>query len=203
MADEPTTVADSGQTKVPFLLRRAGETHVLLSPLTLEQVQERFELYRGAGKRRDQLARVQGRVVVAVRTTGHMQMNSYRRYLLGVLTTAYCIPSATPDGTRVLMTLSSMRYRRVYTVGLLLAGIVGILVFAPASALWMRALLAFAILLIASNWRLSRPTRTTVEEKRFLAEFVRNLLEAEDVSRAGQRRPREREPVTMSRGRSG
>lgn len=203
VADEPTIVADSGQTKVPFLLRRAGETRVLLSPLTLEQVRERFALYRGDGKRRDALARVQGRVVVAVRTSGHMQMNSYRQYLRGVLTSAYCVPRETPEGTRVLMTLSSMRYRRVYTVGLLLTGIVGILIFAPANALWMRALLAFGILLIASNWRLSRPTRSTIEEKRFLAEFVRNLLEAEDISRSRQQRPTEREAVPVSRGRLG
>ncbi len=190
MADEPTIVADSGQPKVPFLLRRAGETRVLLSPLTAEQVRERFALYLGAGKKRQDLVRVQGRTVVARRVDDHLQMNSYRRFMLGVLTTAFCAVDEAPGGTRVLMSLSTMRYRRVYTVGLLMAGIVGILIFAPASSLWMRTLLAFGILLVVSSWRLSRPTRETVEEKRFLAEFIRNLLDAEDVSPSPKRETR-------------
>jgi hypothetical protein len=188
VADEPTIVADSGQPKVPFLLRRAGETRVLQSPLTAEQVRERFALYLGAGKKRQNLARVQGRTVVARRVDQLLQMNSYRRFMLGVLATAICVVQETPDGTRVLMSLSTMRYRRIYTVGLLLAGIIGILIFAPADPLWMRTLLAFGILLVVSSWRLSRETRETVEEKRFLGEFVRNLLDAEDVSPAPQLR---------------
>ena len=203
VAEEPTIIADSGQPKVPFLLRRAGETRVLLSPLTAEQVRERFALYLGSGKKRADLARVQGRTVVARRVDGHLQMNSYRRFMLGVSTTAFCVPRETQGGTRVLMSLSTLRYRRVYTVGLLLAGIIGILVFAPASALWMRTLLAFGILLVVSNWRLSRATRETVEEKRFLAEFVRNLLDAEEISTPGKRGAREVETVTMAKGRPG
>jgi hypothetical protein len=203
VADEPTIVADSGQPKVPFLLRRAGETRVLQSPLTAEQVRERFALYLGAGKKRQDLARVQGRTVVARRVEGHLQMNSYRRFMLGVLTTAICVVEEAPSGTRVLMSLSTMRYRRIYTVGLLLAGIIGILVFAPADPLWMRTLLAFGILLVVSSWRLSRETRETVEEKRFLAEFVRNLLDAEEISRSSQRSRQSVEATTMAKGRSG
>ena len=203
MADEPTIVADSGQPKVPFLLRRAGETRVLQSPLTAEQVRERFALYLGAGKKRQDLARVQGRTVVARRVEGHLQMNSYRRFMLGVLTTAICVVEETSDGTRVLMSLSTLRYRRIYTVGLLLAGIIGILIFAPANPLWMRTLLAFGILLVVSSWRLSRETRETVEEKRFLAEFVRNLLDAEEVSRSQNRSRQSVEAAEMAKGRSG
>lgn len=203
VANEPTIIADTNQQKVPFLLRRAGETRVLLSPLTLEQARERFSLYLGAGKRRQDLARVQGRTVVASPRGNHLQMNSYRRYLLGTLTTAFCILDETPGGTRALMTLSTMRYTRVYTVGLLLAGIIGILIFAPASALWMRTLLAFGILLVVSNWRLSRATRQTVEEKRFLGEFVRNLLEAEVVHPPGKRSNLAVDAPTMVKGRSG
>ncbi len=48
MATEPTIVADSGQPKVPFLLRRSGELRVLRSPLSIEQARERFALYLGA-----------------------------------------------------------------------------------------------------------------------------------------------------------
>lgn len=203
MATEPAVSADTGQPKVPFLLRRSGETRVLLSPLTPEQVRERFALYLGAGKKRQDLARVQGRTVVAKQVGGHLQMNCYRRYLLGVSTTAFCVLDAAPTGTRVLMTLSTLRYRRVYTVGLLMAGIIGILVFAPASTLWLRTLLAFGIFLVLSNWRLSRATRATVEEARFLAEFVRNLLDAEEVKRPGKRGAREVETATMAKGRSG
>lgn len=203
VATEPTIVADPGQPKVPFLLRRSGETRVLASPLSVEQVRERFDLYLGAGKRRQDLARVQGRTVVARRVGGHLEIRSYRRYLLGVLTTALCVLSETPDGTRVVLSLSTLRYRRVYTIGLLMAGIIGILVFAPASALWMRTLLAFGILLVVSNVRLSRATGETVEEKRFLAEFVRNLLDAEEVKIPGKRGGREVETATMTKGRSG
>ncbi len=203
MATEPAISAETNQPKVPFLLRRAGETRVLLSPLSPEQVRERFSLYLGVGKRRQELTRVQGRTVVAMRVGDHLQMNSYRRYLLGALTTAFCILDETPGGTRVLMTLSTMRYKRVYTVGLLLAGIVGILIFAPANALWMRTLLAFGILMVVSNWRLSRATRQTVEEKHFLAEFVRNLLDAEVVSKTGRRSDTETDVPTMAKGRSG
>jgi hypothetical protein len=201
VADEPTIVADSGQPKVPFLLRRAGETRVLLSPLTAEQVRDRFALYLGAGKKRQDLARVQGRTVVARSVGGHLQMNSYRRFMLGVLTTAVCVVEEAPGGTRVLMSLSTMRYRRIYTVGLLLAAIIGILVFAPADPLWMRTLLAFGILLVVSSWRLSRETRETVEEKRFLAEFVRNLLDSEDVSTAPSREARSAASTLASRNR--
>jgi len=202
VADEPTIVADSGQPKVPFLLRRAGETRVLRSPLTVEQTRERFALYLGAGKKRQDLARVQGRTVVARRVDGHLQMNCYRRFMLGVLTTAFCIVEEAPGGSRVLVSLSTLRYRRIYTVGLLMAAIVGILIFAPASSLWMRTLLAFGILLVVSSWRLSRETRETVEEKRFLAEFIRNLLDAEEISTT--RRSRQAvEAATMAKGRSG
>ena len=201
VADEPTIVADSGQPKVQFLLRRAGETRVLRSPLTAEQVRDRFALYLGAGKQRHDLARVQGRTVVARRVDRHLQMNSYRRFMLGVLATAFCVVEEAPGGTRVLMSLSTMRYRHLYTVGLLVAGIIGILVFAPADPLWMRTLLAFGILLVVSSWRLSRPTRETVEEKRFLAEFIRNLLDAEEVGTT--RRSRQAvEATRMAKGRS-
>jgi hypothetical protein len=126
-------------------------------------------------------------------------MRSYRHYLRGVLATAYCVLEEAPHGTRVLMSLSTMRYRRIYTVGLLLAGIIGILVFAPANPLWMRTLLAFGVLLVVSSWRLSRETRETVEEKRFLGEFVRNLLDAEDISSAPQ--PRSAAATFASRNR--
>lgn len=186
VADEPALSAETdqpqAQAKAPFLLRRAGQTRVLLSPLSVEQARERFALYLGAGKRRQDLARVQGRTVVSKRVGDHLQMTSYQRYLMGVQTTALCILDETPNGTRALVTLSTLRYRRMYTVGLLLAGIVGILIFAPATALWMRTLLAFGIFLVISNWRLSRATRQSVEEARFLTEFVRNLLDAKVVS---------------------
>lgn len=202
MADEPTIIANTGQPKVPFLLRRSGETRVLRSPLTVEQAGERFALYLGAGKRRQEYARVQGRTVVAKQVGRQVQVNSYRRYLLGVLATAVCVLEETAGGTHALVTLSTLRYRRVYTVAALLAVIIGILIFAPATELWIRALLIFGVLLIASNWRLARPTRATVEEARFLAEFVRNLLDAEVVSVLGKRTGREVE-VAMSKGRSG
>lgn len=183
-------------------MRRAGELRVLQSPLTAEQVRERFALYLGAGKKRQDLARVQGRTVVARRVDSHLQMNSYRRFMLGVLTTAFCVVEEAPGGTRVLMSLSTMRYRRIYTLGLLLAGIIGILVFAPADPLWMRTLLAFGVLLVVSSWRLSRETRETVEEKRFLAEFVRNLLDAEQIGTTSRSRQAV-EATTMAKGRSG
>jgi hypothetical protein len=202
VADEPTIIADTGQPKVPFLLRRSGEMRVLLSPLTPAQVEERFTLYLGAGKSRQELARVQGRTVVADRIDGHLQMRSYRHYLRGVLTTAFCVMEEASNGTRVLMSLSTLRYRRVYTVGLLTAGIVAILIFAPANALWLRTLLAFGILLVVSSWRLSRPTRETVADKRFLAEFVRNLLEAEDTTGSGRKPVRDAEPAAIAKGPS-
>ena len=101
-----------------------------------------------------------------------------------------------------MVSLSTTRYRRNYTVGLLLAGIVVILIFAPATSFWMRTLLAFGILMVVSNWRFSRPTRETVEEKRFLAEFVRNLLEADDVSPAGKREVRDTANALTQRQRS-
>jgi hypothetical protein len=66
----------------------------------------------------------------------------------------------------------------------------------------MRTLLAFGILLVVSNWRLSRPTRQTVEEKRFLAEFVRNLLEADDISKAPQPAARSADHALAQQNRS-
>jgi hypothetical protein len=201
VADEPTIIADTGQPKVPFLLRRSGETRVLHSPLTVEQAMDRFALYLGDGKRRQEYALVQGRTVVAKGVGRQVQVNSYRRYLVGVLATAFCILDETAGGTQVLVTLSTLRYRRVYSVTALLAVIIGILIFAPATELWIRALLVFGILLIASNWRLARPTRVTVEETRFLGEFVRNLLEAEVVSVLGKRGMQGVE-VAMAKGRS-
>jgi hypothetical protein len=203
VADEPTINADVGQPKVPFFLRRSGEMRVLLSPLTPAQVEDRFALYLGAGKSRQELARVQGRTVVASRIDGHLQMRSYRHYLRGVLATAFCVLEEASNGTRVLMSLSTMRYRRAYTVGLLTAGIVAILIFAPAHTLWLRTLLAFGILLVVSSWRLSRPTRETVEEKRFLAEFVRNLLDAEELAGKSRKPARDAEPAAMAKGQSG
>jgi hypothetical protein len=201
VADKPTIGVDAGQPKVPFLLRRAGETRVLQSPLAVESAEERFALYLGKGKRRQDLARVQGRTVVSKRVGANYQISSYRRYLRGVSATALCVLDATSGGTRALVSLTATRYRRNYTVGLLLAGIVAILIFAPATSLWMRTLLAFGILLVVSNWRLSRPTRETVEEKRFLAEFVRNLLEAEEIG--GSKRSTPAIETTMAKGRSG
>lgn len=201
VADEPTVSIDAGQPKVPFLLRRAGEMRVLLSPLSVEDARERFVLYLGKGKRRQDLARVQGRTVVTKRIGANYQISSYRRYLRGVMATAYCVLESAPGGSRAMVSLSTTRYRRNYTVGLLLAGIVVILIFAPATSLWMRTLLAFGILLVVSNWRFSRPTRETVEEKRFLAEFVRNLIEAEEVGSSKRNQPAVE--ATMAKGRTG
>lgn len=202
VATDPAGRAETEQPKAPLLLRRSGDTCVLRSPLTVEQAMDRFALYLGTGKRRPAYARVQGRTVVAKRVGQHVRISSCRRYLAGVLATAFCVLEETAGGTRVLVTLSTLRYRRVYTVGLLLAGIIGVLIFAPATQLWIRALLVFGLLLVASNWRLSRPTRATVEEKRFLAEFVRNLLDAEVVSGPGKRGTREGERA-MAKGRPG
>jgi hypothetical protein len=66
----------------------------------------------------------------------------------------------------------------------------------------MRSLLAFGILLVMSNWRLSRPTRETREETRWLIEFVRNLLDARDVSPPSRRPAEERVAVAATRGSS-